>query len=146
MQTQLRELSIPFTSDFQSALSDTDFIIDAIFGFSVRLPIKEPFDSVIAALEKTEKPILAVDTPSSWDVEGGPQPKGELGHDFMPDYLISLTAAKPSSKFFRGKKHFIGGRFLGKKVADKYELDIPDYQGVDQVAELPIDGSSIGKL
>ncbi len=142
---QLENLDIPFTSDFNSALSKTDLVIDAIFGFSVKLPIKEPFDACIAAMEKTSKPVLAVDTPSSWDVEGGPQPKGELGHDFMPDYLISLTAAKPSSKFFKGKKHFVGGRFLSQQVADKYGLDVPDYQGYDQIAELPIDDSG-GKL
>jgi len=143
--TQLKNLSIPFTDDFPSALSSTDFVIDAIFGFSVKLPIKAPFDECIAAMEKTNKPVLAIDTPSSWDVEGGPQPKGELGHDFMPDYLISLTAAKPSSKLFKGKKHFVGGRFLSQKVADKYELDVPDYQGYDQIAELPIEEGG-GKL
>jgi len=143
--TQLKNLDIPFTDDFESALSSTDLVIDAIFGFSVRLPIKAPFDSVITAMEKTDKPVLAIDTPSSWDVEGGPQPEGEVGHKFMPEYLISLTAAKPSAKFFTGKKHFVGGRFLSKKVADKYELDVPDYQGYDQIAELPIEQGG-GKL
>src|SRR5271155_3921256 len=121
--TQLKTLSIPFTSDFSSALSSADFVIDAIFGFSVRLPIKPPFDAVISAMEKTSKPVLAIDTPSSWDVEGGPQGEGEVGHGFMPDYLISLTAPKPSAKFFKGKRHFIGGRFLSKQVAEKYGLD-----------------------
>jgi NAD(P)H-hydrate epimerase len=63
----------------------------------------------------------------------------------MPDYLISLTAPKPSAKFFKGKRHFVGGRFLSKQVAQKYGLDVPDYQGYDQVAELPIEGDG-GKL
>jgi NAD(P)H-hydrate epimerase len=143
--TQLKTLSIPFTPDFSSALSSTDFVIDAIFGFSVRLPIKSPFDAVISAMEKTSKPVFAIDTPSSWDVEGGPQGEGEVGHGFMPDYLISLTAPKPSAKFFKGKRHFIGGRFLSKQVAEKYGLDVPDYQGYDQIAELPIEEGG-GKL
>jgi NAD(P)H-hydrate epimerase len=143
--TQLKNLSVPFTQDFSSALSSADFVIDAIFGFSVRLPIKPPFDAAITAMETTRKPVLAIDTPSSWDVEGGPQGEGEVGHDFMPDYLISLTAAKPSAKFFKGKRHFVGGRFLSKQVAQKYGLDVPDYQGCDQLAELPIEGDA-GKL
>jgi NAD(P)H-hydrate epimerase len=46
----------------------------------------------------------------------------------MPDYLISLTAAKPSVEFYKGKRHFIGGRFLGKDVAEKYGLDIREFQ------------------
>jgi NAD(P)H-hydrate epimerase len=121
-------------------------VIDAVFGFSVRLPIKEPFDVVVAAMAKTNKPVLAIDTPSSWDVESGPQKAGELGSDFMPDYLISLTAPKPSSKLFKGKKHFVGGRFLSTKVAEKYGLDVPDYHGVDQIAELPIETGGGGKL
>lgn len=92
--------------------------------------------------------MLAVDTPSSWDVEKGPQPEGELSSNFMPDYLVSLTAAKPSARLFRGKKHFIGGRFLSRAVAERYGLDVPDYQGVDQIAELPIEaeGDRDGKL
>jgi len=97
-------------------------------------------------MEKTKVPVLAVDTPSSWDVETGPQKEGELGSQFMPDYLISLTAAKPSSRLFRGKKHFVGGRFLSKAVAGKYGLDVPNYSGSDQIAELPIDDGGGGKL
>lgn len=143
--TQLKNLDIQFTDNFSAALATADLVIDAIFGFSVRLPIKPPFDAVITAMETASKPVLAIDTPSSWDVEGGPQREGEVGHDFMPDYLISLTAAKPSATFFKGKRHFVGGRFLSQQVAQKYGLDVPDYQGYDQIAELPVEGGS-GKL
>ena len=144
---QLKNLDIAFTDDFPAAMKSTDLVIDAIFGFSVRLPIKEPFDQCIALMEgasQTGKPeVLAIDTPSSWDVEAGPQNEGELGAKFMPQYLISLTAAKPSSRLFKGSKHFVGGRFLGKRIAEKYGLDVPEYQGLDQVVEVPIEG---GKL
>ena len=99
---------------------------------------------MIQELEKSKIPVLAVDAPSSWDIEGGPPDDGEIGSKYMPDYLISLTAAKPFYKHFKGKKHFIGGRFLSKEMADKYELDVPDYQGVDQIVEVPVGGE--GKL
>jgi NAD(P)H-hydrate epimerase len=99
-------------------------VVDALFGFSFRPPVRQPFDNVIALLEKTDKPVLAVDTPSSWNVDDGPPEEGMVGSKFMPEYLISLTAAKPSVKFFKGKRHFIGGRFLGRDVAEKYGLDI----------------------
>lgn len=144
---QLKALDIPFTDDFLLAMKTADLVVDAIFGFSVRLPIKAPFDECIALMEqacqKGKPEVLAIDTPSSWDVENGPQKEGELGSDFMPDYLISLTAAKPSSRLFKGKKHFIGGRFLGKAVAEKYGLDIPNYKGLDQVTEVPIEGDKL---
>ena len=90
---------------------------------------------------KSDKPVLSVDSPSSWDVDAGPPKQGEIGSDFMPDYLISLTAPKPSVQHFTGKKHFVGGRFLGEDVASRYGLEIPNYKGVDQIAELPITGN-----
>jgi NAD(P)H-hydrate epimerase len=145
LQKQLKSLLIPFTEDFHSSLKSTDFIVDAIFGFSFQPPVREPFPAVIEALTKTSKPILSVDSPSCWDVEGGPPKEGELGAEFMPPYLISLTAAKPSVKYYKGT-HFVGGRFLSEEVARKYDLTVPDYQGVDQIAEVPIDCAGVGKL
>lgn len=140
LQKQLHNLHIKFENDrpFAELASEADFIVDALFGFSFKPPVREPFDEAIKVLERGDKPVLAVDTPSSWDVEGGPQDEG-LGSKFMPDYLISLTAAKPSVKHYKGKRHFIGGRFLGEDVAKKYGLDIPEYQGVEQIVEVPVD-------
>ena len=82
-------------------------------------------------------PVLAVDAPSSWDIDTGPPSEGP-GAKYMPEYMISLTAAKPLVKWFKGQRHFIGGRFLSTEVADKYDLDVPDYQGVDQIVEVPV--------
>lgn len=140
LQTQLTALaipSVPSTDGFAQALDSTDFVIDAIFGFSFKPPVRDPFPAVISALSETRKPVLSVDIPSCWDVEQGPPPAGQLGAEFQPPYLISLTAAKPSVQFFRGT-HFIGGRFLSEAMAAKYGLTVPDYQGVDQIAEVPI--------
>jgi NAD(P)H-hydrate epimerase len=50
-----------------------------------------------------------------------------------------LTAPKPLVKWFKGR-HFVGGRFLSKKVADKYDIDVPDYKGVDQIMEIKAEG------
>ena len=85
--------------------------------------------------------MLAVDAPSSWDIESGP-PEEEPGKGYMPKYLISLTAPKPLVKWFKGR-HFVGGRFLGSEVAEKYGLDVPAYQGLDQVVEVPVDGMKL---
>lgn len=56
----------------------------------------------------------------------------------MPQALISLSAPKPCVKFYRGR-HFIGGRFLTKDITDKYGLDLPQYEGIDQVLEIGVD-------
>lgn len=140
LQKQLRNLKIKFENEkpFAELVEESDLIVDSFFGFSFKPPVRKPFDEAIEVLERGTKPVFAVDSPSSWDVEGGPQDEG-LGSKYMPDYLISLTAPKPCVKYYRGKRHFIGGRFLGEDLAKKYGLDIPKYEGVDQIAEVPVD-------
>ncbi|KAF9732499.1 hypothetical protein PMIN06_012007 [Paraphaeosphaeria minitans] len=141
LKKQLEDLKVPFTDDFPSALKSTDHIVDAIFGFSFSGEVREPFPSVIEALRDTQIPVLAVDAPSSWNIEDGPPSEGP-GKGFMPEALISLTAPKPLVKWFKGR-HFLGGRFLGPEVAERYGLDVPKYEGLDQVVEVPVEG---GKL
>jgi NAD(P)H-hydrate epimerase len=138
LKTQLTDLSIPFTSDFPSALAQTDHVVDAIFGFSFAGEVREPFPAVVEALAKTQVPVLSVDAPSSWDIEEGPRDEGP-GKGFMPPALISLTAPKPLVKKFTGR-HFVGGRFLSAAMAEKYGLDLPRYEGLDQVVEVPVEG------
>ncbi|KAF2251408.1 apolipo protein A-I binding protein-like protein [Trematosphaeria pertusa] len=138
LKKQLEDLKVPFTDDFPSALSQTDHIVDAIFGFSFSGEVREPFPKVIEALRDTKIPVLAVDAPSSWNIEEGPPGSGP-GKGFMPEALISLTAPKPLVKWFKGR-HFLGGRFLSPAMAQKYELDIPKYEGLDQVVEEPVEG------
>jgi NAD(P)H-hydrate epimerase len=93
-------------------------------------------------MEETSLPVLSVDAPSSWDIEAGP-PKDGPGAKFMPEALISLTAPKPCVKWYRGR-HFVGGRFLTKSIAEKYDLDCPEYPGVEQIVEVAV--NTEGKL
>lgn len=139
LRKQLEQLRVPFiTEDFKAELEKTDVVVDAIFGFSFSGEVREPFPAVIEALAKTKKLVLAVDTPSSWNIETGPPGEGP-GKGYMPNALISLTAPKPLVKWFEGR-HFVGGRFVGKDVAEKYGFDVPEYKGSDQVVEIK-DGS-----
>jgi NAD(P)H-hydrate epimerase len=83
--------------------------MDALFGFSFKPPVRAPFDDVLALLAKTEVPILSVDIPSGWDVEDGPLADAPT---FQPQALISLTSPKRGARFFAGKQHWLGGRFV----------------------------------
>lgn len=112
-------------------------LVDAIFGFSFGGPLRDPFGDIVSQIESANVPVLSVDAPSSWDIQSGP-PKEGPGAKFMPDALISLSAPKPCVAYYRGR-HFIGGRFLTKDLTDKYGLDLPKYQGVDQVLEVGVD-------
>ena len=139
--TQLRQLDVRFAMDFHEALKESDQVVDAIFGFSFSGEVRDPFPGIIKALETTKVPVLSVDAPSSWNIETGPPEKGP-GHRFMPQALISLTAAKPLVRFYTGR-HFIGGRFLSEAVAKQYGLAIPPYQGVDQIVEVDENGHKL---
>lgn len=127
--------------DFSSAVSSTDHIVDAIFGFSFSGEVREPFPAVIQALQETKLPVTSVDAPSSWDIENGP-PESGLGSSFMPTALVSLTAPKPLVKHFRGR-HFIGGRFVTPAIASKYGFEVPEYKGIDQVVEVETTGQKL---
>jgi len=141
LATQLKNLSVPFTDDFPAALKETDHIVDAIFGFSFSGEVREPFPAVIQALEETHLPVTSVDAPSSWNIEEGPPTSGP-GSKFNPEVLVSLTAPKPLVKFFKGR-HFIGGRFVSPDIKEKYDVDLPEYLGIDQVVEVGINGEKL---
>ena len=141
LSKQLQNLEIFFTDDFPTAMKSTDHIVDAIFGFSFSGEVRKPFGSIIEAMENTTVPVTAVDAPSSWNIESGPPASGP-GKNFQPEALISLTAPKPLVKYFRGR-HFIGGRFLPPSIAKQYDLDMPPYEGVEQIVEVDQNGHNL---
>lgn len=123
------------------ALSDHDIILDAIFGFSFKPPVRAPFDAALPLLSSSGLPIVSVDIPSGWDVEKG----NAEGVGLNPDVLISLTAPKEGVTGFKGR-HFLGGRFVPKSMAEKYKLNLPQYPGFAQIAELPQTPEGPGRL
>ncbi|KAJ2911935.1 hypothetical protein MD484_g8482, partial [Candolleomyces efflorescens] len=116
--------------DLQHALQSSDVILDAIFGFSFKPPIRAPFDKVLPLLSGSRLPIVSVDIPSGWDVEKG----NDLGVGLEPDVLVSLTAPKEGVKDFTGR-HFL--ECMGyRSLEEKFELNLPAYPGADQIVEL----------
>lgn len=57
-------------------------------------------------------------------------------------WKVRITSLSPS-RFFCITGLF--DRFLPQSVAEKYDLDIPDYQGVDQIAEISDTGTEAKK-
>ena len=98
-----------------TALAASDVILDAIFGFSFKPPVRAPFDLAIPLIASAGLPIVSVDIPSGWDVERGDDADARaLGVPVLyPDVLVSLTAPKEGVRKFSGR-HFLGGRFVHK--------------------------------
>jgi len=133
LQTQLHAYQLPIIqseSELTEAFSKADFIVDALFGFSFKPPVRESFVPVMTLLAATKKPVLAVDIPSSWSVNDGPSPD----FDYQPSSLISLTAPKKSADHFHGR-HFIGGRFITPQFAKDFGFEVPPYEGTSQIYE-----------
>lgn len=131
--TQLTQLSVPILDSLPDSLAEFTAIVDAIFGFSFKGAVRQPFGDIIKRLASGSTPVLSVDIPSGWDVELGPPAEGPR---LMPGFLISLTAPKLCAAHFNGR-HFLGGRFVPPCIVEKYSLRLPAYPGVSQVVELP---------
>lgn len=140
--TQCNNLHIPFADQLSQVLDRSDLVLDAIFGFSFSGEIRAPFGDVIQSLKETRLPIVSVDIPSAWDVEQG----NVNGRGFEPEMLISLTAPKLGARNFKGKYHYLGGRFVPPDLDKKYELNIPPYPGSEQVVELKDDSAGGPRL
>lgn len=105
-------------------LNDYDLIIDALFGFSFKPPVRDTFVEIMKNLKLTETPICSIDIPSGWHVEHGPTKQ-----DFHPQCLISLTAPKKCARYFKGKLHYLGGRFVPPALLKEYDLELPKFPG-----------------
>lgn len=136
---QCQALNIPVLLDSSDFKWDgMTLAVDAIFGFSfdAKGDIRAPFDSIIKELVAAQKKgvsIVSIDIPSSWDVESGDIKK--LG--LLPETLVSLTAPKLCARYFTGKHHVLGGRFVTPAISEKYQLNLPAYPGSEQFLELP---------
>ncbi|RPD62319.1 YjeF N-terminal domain-like protein [Lentinus tigrinus ALCF2SS1-7] len=120
------------TQSLKSALASSDVILDAIFGFSFKPPVRAPFDAALSLIANSGLPIVSVDVPSGWNVDEGKVDALALD----PDVLISLTAPKEGVRSFKGR-HFLGGRFVPKTMEEKFQLNLPEYPGFSQIVELP---------
>ncbi|KAJ1554758.1 hypothetical protein HK096_001900 [Nowakowskiella sp. JEL0078] len=122
--TQCTVHGIQFVDSIEDALDQSDLVLDGIFG-----DLRTPFDKVIEALKNSKLPIVSIDIPSGWDVE-----RGNLNNGIEPDMLISLTAPKEGVRDFKGT-HFLGGRFIPPQLAEKWNLNLPQFEGESEFAE-----------
>ncbi|XP_045439233.1 NAD(P)H-hydrate epimerase isoform X3 [Pipistrellus kuhlii] len=132
--TQCQKMHIPFLEEMPREASVIDelyeLVVDAIFGFSFKGDVREPFRSILSVLSGLTVPIASIDIPSGWDVEKG-NPGG-----IQPDLLISLTAPKKSATHFTGRYHYLGGRFVPRALEKKYQLNLPAYPDTECVYRL----------
>uniref|UniRef100_A0A9J2PH48 NAD(P)H-hydrate epimerase n=1 Tax=Ascaris lumbricoides TaxID=6252 RepID=A0A9J2PH48_ASCLU len=136
--TQVTKMGINFVNEDtikqpSDISNDYALVVDAIFGFSFRPPLRSPFDTIIDAITKSAVPVFSIDVPSGWHVEDGPPADGAA---ISPSVLISLTAPKLCARHASGIPHYLGGRFVPQALADKYQLTLPPYPSTDCIVKL----------
>lgn len=133
---QCRKMDIEFIDRFESIDWECyEIVVDGLFGFSFRPPAREesmPLLRKLAELSRPKHSIVAIDIPSGWNVEAGPEEDGNTTPIIRPDCLVSLTAPKLCAKYFTGRYHWLGGRFVPPSLAKKYQLNLPAYEGNQQ--------------
>jgi NAD(P)H-hydrate epimerase len=86
---------------------DEDLLVDALFGTGLQGEVREPFRTLIDAMNRAGRPIVAVDIPSGLDADTG----REWGIAIRATYTV--TMALPKLGFFLNA----GPRCVGKWVA-----------------------------
>lgn len=135
LMLQCERMDMPFLSFFPSEphlINESyNIIVDAIFGFSYKGPARPEWATVLEKLKKVEIPICSIDVPSGWEID-----RPDTTDCLQPDFLISLTAPKKCAKLFKGRYHYLGGRFVPPTLESKFGLSLPPYPGTDCVVEL----------
>ncbi|XP_045103834.1 NAD(P)H-hydrate epimerase-like isoform X1 [Portunus trituberculatus] len=127
---------IPFVEampDLSTLDKEYSLVVDALFGFSFKPPVRPLFAPILETLSQTTVPVISIDIPSGWHVEDGPPTDVP---SLAPDMLVSLTAPKLCAKHFKGRYHVLGGRFVPHKLSEKYQLQLPSYPGTSQTVLL----------
>nr|XP_046909207.1 NAD(P)H-hydrate epimerase-like isoform X1 [Dermatophagoides farinae] len=140
---QCKRMDIEFINNVDK-LDSYKLIVDALFGFSFKPPLRaesRPILENLSRIDHQNKRLISIDIPSGWHVEHGPSSSSSSENDtngqsltpiIKPDCLISLTAPKKCAQHFRGSLHWLGGRFVPQSLAQKYQLNLPEYSDAEQ--------------
>jgi len=133
LAASLEQMGVRFV-DALPPPSPTTIVVDAVFGFSFRPPLRAPFGEVLSSMSAFPH-IVAVDVPSGWDVDAGP-PKTGGGAELRPSVLVSLTAPKRCASAFDGTAHFLGKVLMPPEVGEAHGLLPQTAWGSSQVVRL----------
>ena len=116
---------LPATRNWLSnnIVTEEGWVIDALFGTGLDRELSSPFDEIVAMINASQNPVLAVDIPSGLDCDTG-QP---LGTTFRATHTATFVAWKkgflePSAESWIGEVHVVD---IG--VAKEIGRSIPEF-------------------
>jgi NAD(P)H-hydrate epimerase len=115
----------------EEGLGNSDFLVDALLGFSFKPPLRAPYDDLIGALKTFESKILSVDNPSGWDIEAGNTldlftPKYNIRYPKPISQNPSMMLPKLGLKSFQGV-HYVGARFIPPQLETLWGFKKPEF-------------------
>jgi len=87
----LRSLGVPLVEAPTGIDADAEVIVDGLLGTGIRPPLRDPAPRIIAAMNATGRPIVAVDVPSGMDADSGAGAESAV----RATATVTLAAPKP---------------------------------------------------
>ncbi|GHC69744.1 bifunctional NAD(P)H-hydrate repair enzyme [Nocardiopsis terrae] len=84
-------LGVPLPEEVETALFDTDLVVDGLLGIGGRGGLREPFAALASLASNSPAPVLAVDLPSGVDADTGEV----AGHAVRADATVTFGTYKP---------------------------------------------------
>ncbi len=91
------ETSQQLTAEFSRAVASCDLIVDAILGTGFKPPVKGLYAEAITAMNRSGKPVVAVDIPSGAESDSTQPQSGE--GIARADAIVTFTAPRPAHVF-----------------------------------------------
>jgi NAD(P)H-hydrate epimerase len=123
------------------ALAHADAIIDALIGYSLQGPPREPIASLIRAANRARAPVIALDVPSGLD--------GNSGEAFDPTIraATTLSLALPKAGLTRlAAREWVGDLYLADisvpaQVYQRLGLETGPIFSTSDIVAVPLDGA-----
>ena len=124
------------------ALGSADAILDALIGYSLQGPPREPIASLIRAANRANAPVVALDVPSGLD--------GDSGQAFDPTIkaATTLTLALPKVGLMRpAARDWVGDLYLADisvpvQAYQQVGVEIGPVFAASDIVPVPLDGST----
>jgi NAD(P)H-hydrate epimerase len=125
------------------ALARADAILDALIGYSLQGPPREPIASLIRAANRATAPVIALDVPSGLD--------GDSGQAFDPTIkaATTLTLALPKAGLMQpAARDWVGDLFLADisvpvQVYQRLGVETGPVFAASDIVPVPLDDSTV---
>ena len=131
-QLPVRPIVVQTAQELQAessrSLANCDLLVDAILGTGFKPPVKGLYADAIAAMNRSGKPVVAVDIPSGADSDAMTAQSGE--GIARADAIVTFTAPRPAHVFGAAHARARGGRADRlARCGDRVEAEARSHDG-----------------